>query len=261
MHGASTRIGARPQAILHPHGNRGADLIETIRLERLSSDVCEKGVQPDTRLFVPPHHTDQMGRMRSSRPGVGGPGDRAWAEQRWTRPASAGQMRVHSAAALDEMINSSGDATVNMEEFKEFFNMLEVNLTEGQVDQLFAFCDLDCSGQISEQEFVNGYDKLVEAFLENAADAQGVSLAQIVLFVATLLTLLTLLIVFVLITLSAWNNESNFTAIVQGGLISGVGKASTALRRRSKAEEKNVDSMVSEVMKDGADTAAEAGAE
>jgi hypothetical protein len=109
MHGASTRIGARPQAILHPHGNRGADLIETIRLERLSSDVCEKGVQPDTRLFVPPHHTDQMGRMRSSRPGVGGPGDRAWAEQRWTRPASAGQMRVHSAAALDEMINSSGD--------------------------------------------------------------------------------------------------------------------------------------------------------
>ena len=38
----STRIGGRPQAVLHPSGNRGADLIETIRLERLSTQLADK---------------------------------------------------------------------------------------------------------------------------------------------------------------------------------------------------------------------------
>jgi len=102
--GASTRCGARPQAILHPCGNRGADLIETIRLERLSASLADKGPHPNLRLFIPPHHADAVAQNRSVRPGVGGPGERPWAEKRWTRPASAGQMRVHHKAELDELL-------------------------------------------------------------------------------------------------------------------------------------------------------------
>ena len=104
--GRSTRGGSRPQAILHPHGNRGADLIETIRLERMSAEMANQNplLRPDKKLFVPPHHTDPRAEGRSSKPGVGGPGIRPWTEKRWTRPQTAGAMRVHSSNALQDMM-------------------------------------------------------------------------------------------------------------------------------------------------------------
>ena len=34
--------------------------------------------------------------------------------------------------------------------------VLKLNLSEQQQDQLFALCDCDCSGTISEEEFVRG---------------------------------------------------------------------------------------------------------
>jgi predicted exporter len=81
---------------------------------------------------------------------------------------------------------------------------------------------------------------------------------QIFAFVAGLLALLSCLIAFVLLTLSAWRNDSSFTAVVQSGLISGVAKASTAMRKRSKAEEANIDALVSDLMNENQEAAAEA---
>ena len=52
---------------------------------------------------------------------------------------------------------------------------------------------------------------------------------QIFLFVSVLLTLLSLLLAFVLLTLSAWKNDSSFTAVVQSTLISGIARATTAM--------------------------------
>jgi len=94
----STRIGNRPQAILHPHGNRGADLIETIRLERQAGDP---------QLFVPPHATASQ-PPRRERPQSAFAKNKPWAEPKWThtRPASASALRVHSNAALNDMLAS-----------------------------------------------------------------------------------------------------------------------------------------------------------
>ena len=101
------------------------------------------------------------------------------------------------------------------------------------------------------QEFLEGWDKLVEAFLENSADGLGLSRIQIVIAVAYLLTFLSLLIVFVLITLAAWNNDSSFTATVQAALVSGCGKAATSLRKRGAAEAaENTDGIVGKIMQD-----------
>ena len=55
--------GTRPQAILNPTGNKGADLIETIRLERLQASIRNEPARydppPARDLFVPAHHTLQ----------------------------------------------------------------------------------------------------------------------------------------------------------------------------------------------------------
>ena len=90
---------------------------------------------------------------------------------------------------------------------------------------------------------------MLEAFLEASADGQGLSRVQIIFAVAYMLTLLSLLIVFVLITLSAWNSDSSFTAMVQSALVSGCGKASAAMRTRVAAEDSDsVDGLVGKIM-------------
>ncbi len=113
----STRCGNRPQAILHPHGNKGADLIETIRLEKASAFLKDERpiTAPDLGLFIRPHHSDPAEKRATrgswaARPGVGGPGERAWAQPRWTRPQSAGVMHVHSSEALQDFLKGSGEA-------------------------------------------------------------------------------------------------------------------------------------------------------
>ena len=40
--------------------------------------------------------------------------------------------------------------------------MLDLDITENQKENLFAFCDADCSGDIDEKEFTEGWDMMVE---------------------------------------------------------------------------------------------------
>ena len=125
--------------------------------------------------------------------------------------------------------------------------------------QLFAFCDTDCSGEISEKEFQEGWDMMLEVLLENAADSLGLSKAQIIMACVYILTILVLLVFFILLTIGAWNNESSFNALVQGTLISGAGKAVTALRQKSKAEDgESLAGLVDEILDGQKDAAAEA---
>jgi len=139
-------------------------------------------------------------------------------------------------------LNQEGDE-LSMDEFKHLFDFLELSITETQKEQLFAFCDMDCSGKISAKEFQEGWEKMMEVFLEQAAAGQGLSTVQIFAMVAALVTILALLLFFILSALSSYSNEGSFAAISQSVLISGCGKAATALRKRAKAEEGNVDSI------------------
>ena len=108
---------------------------------------------------------------------------------------------------------------------------------------------MDCSGFISAKEFQEGWDMMVEIFLENSADSQGLSKAQILLVILYTVIVVGLLIAFILFAITAWQNEGSFNAVVQSALISGVGKASTALRNRSKAESsENLDDLVGKIM-------------
>ena len=43
-------------------------------------------------------------------------------------------------------VNTDGNPLVDMKEFKRIFDLLELDITEAQKEQLFAFCDTNCSG-------------------------------------------------------------------------------------------------------------------
>merc|ERR1711988_1830109 len=109
-------------------------------------------------------------------------------------------------------INNDGSDTLKMDEFKTLFDLLELDITENQKENLFAFCDVDCSGEISEKEFQDGWDMMVEVFLENSADSQGLSKAQILLVIFYIVVILAMLVTFILFAIGAWQNEGSFNA-------------------------------------------------
>ena len=120
------------------------------------------------------------------------------------------------------------------------------------------YCDIDCSGKIDEKEFADGWEKMVQIFLENSASGLGLSRLQIALAVGWAVLCLVLLVAFILITLSAWRNEGGFEVVVQSLLVSGTGKAVAAMRRRSKAEDKDsVGSLVEGIMSENQSSASE----
>lgn len=88
-------VGLAP-AIFHPHGNRGADLIETIRLERLAGS---------DHVFTRTHPAVDETKRIPIRP-ASGSYQKMWKEPSWKRPASAmpTTCRVHSGDALGELL-------------------------------------------------------------------------------------------------------------------------------------------------------------
>ena len=66
----------------------------------------------------------------------------------------------------------------------------------------------------------------LQVFLENQADSQGLSKAQILLVVLYTVVMLGMAMTFILFAIGAWQNEGSFNAVVQSALVSGVGKVS-----------------------------------
>ena len=91
----------------------------------------------------------------------------------------------------------------------------------------------------------------LQGFLENQADSQGLSKAQILLVVLYMVVpvMLAIAMTLILFAIGAWQNEGSFNAVVQSALILGVGKASASLRSKSKAENAdNLDELVGNIM-------------
>ncbi len=76
---------------------------------------------------------------------------------------------------------SDGEDEITSEQLNRLFSLLNLELTDNQKEHLFAFCDRDCSGTISEREFVRGWHKLVELFLVGMQRLESVSRARLAL--------------------------------------------------------------------------------
>ena len=69
-----------------------------------------------------------------------------------------------TAHDIFQMLNPRGEERVGTAEFRRLFNLLDLSLSEGQKEQLFAYVDVDGSGFISEDEFEQGWEELCRAF-------------------------------------------------------------------------------------------------
>lgn len=140
------------------------------------------------------------------------------------------------ARDLFHILNQDGDDTLSIEEFKNLFTALQIDISQEKQDMLLAVCDLDCSGTIDEEEFANAWDYFHDVFLEEAADAAGLSGYHIVVTVVLAGLILVLMFVFIFLAISAWSNEGNFATTIRSLILTFVGGSVNFLRPRTDIE-------------------------
>jgi len=122
--------------------------------------------------------------------------------------------------------------------------MIGINIPASKREQLFAYMDASGDGWISEKEFRAGWSKMTIDFVKAMAAEEGLSSRQILIVVMYTLTILCLVLTFIMLTLSSWNTTSTFQSTVQSGLVGSLGKATTALRTRARAETEDLSNLI-----------------
>lgn len=135
------------------------------------------------------------------------------------------------------------------------FKSLDLSLSDGQIDRLFAMADLTGSQEVSQAEFESAWDDLRDEFLRASVKRLGLSPMQMWLIVASLIALLVLLIAFVLIMVGLWFDDSSLDAVFQSTLVAMLGRAATSLERTSKKarDSGEVDKLVASIMGEAED--------
>ena len=140
-------------------------------------------------------------------------------------------------------------------EFSELFRKLQINVPKRKQEQMFAFCDSDNSGTVSQEEFAESWGWVEEQMILEAAEEAGVDDAAIVVAIVSLLLLLAAVFSFIFVAIRAWNNQGSFDAVVQSFLVVASGKVTTLAQKKPKSAEE-LDDLVDDVVS-GAPEAAE----
>uniref|UniRef100_A0A7S2FLW4 EF-hand domain-containing protein n=1 Tax=Haptolina brevifila TaxID=156173 RepID=A0A7S2FLW4_9EUKA len=164
---------------------------------------------------------------------------------------------TRDAEAEEKDAGKVGDDEIERADFRRLFSALDLDLTEGQLEGLFAVVDLSGNRKVSAQEFEGAWDLLQKEMVEAHVQKLGLSPAQIFISVSLVLVILIILLVFLLLIVSAWVGEDNFGAVVKSGLVTFVGTSITRVRSKTKAEagEGQLDEVVNVVLGEQADEA------
>ena len=112
---------------------------------------------------------------------------------------------------------------------------------------MFAYCDVDGSGTVTLSELEDGWEFMLKTMVEQTMKSSGLSTIDIVMAIFSAIFLLGCLFSFIFLALKGWYSSSQFSSVVQTSLVSISGKVATSLRRRTKAEEGDVDGVLKEV--------------
>jgi len=147
---------------------------------------------------------------------------------------------IFDARDLFHMLNRNEDGTMDdvltIDEFRELFVALNIDISEEKQDKLLALCDIDCSETIDEEEFVNAWDYFHEVFLEEAASQAGLSWLHVFTTVVLMTMMILLVFAFVFVAMAAWSNENNFVVVIRSLIITFMGGATSIMRPKGDIE-------------------------
>lgn len=141
------------------------------------------------------------------------------------------------ARDLFHLLNKDDDDVLSIDEFKNLFTELDIEMSDEKQDMLLAICDIDGSGTIDEEEFVNAWDYFQMVFVEEAAAQAGVGYWHVAVTVAVTVLMVFLLFVFIFLAMAAWSNEDNFVTVIRSLIITVMGGVIGAIRPKRHIED------------------------
>jgi len=146
-----------------------------------------------------------------------------------------------------QLLDTDQSGVLQRSEFKELFTSMGDKMPPQVIDQLFAYCDADGSGTITETELEEGWAYVSHKIVEERMAEFGTSWVDILIAIIYAVVTLCVLFAFIFLALQGWSSETSFTSIVQTALVSGCGRIVTGVRKRAPAEKPDVDDIMEEM--------------
>merc|ERR1711871_370 len=112
-------------------------------------------------------------------------------------------------ADVFDLLDTQNVGYLKLADFQQLFSKMDA-MPDDQVQQLFAYADVDGSGTISVVELEDAWAFMVERIVEKEMVAMGVSPADIVVTVLLAILCLGALFTFIFLALQGWYGESSF---------------------------------------------------
>jgi len=176
--------------------------------------------------------------------------------------AVAGAQGAEKAKAAEKLLpadvfnliaskDGGSDTALDVEEFQELFEKLDLDISRARREQLFAYMDMSGDGFISQKEFEDGWTFLVDMLVEEAVDSAGVSPGQIAIAVAGLVLWLFFVFGFIFLAVQSWFTSGSFAAAIQSMFIGVTGFLTQRFRGKPRAENpEDFDGLVKGFVKD-----------
>merc|ERR1712072_361501 len=152
-----------------------------------------------------------------------------------------------------DLVDEDESNTLDREELRELFYLMEISISEEQLETIFAFADADGSGSIDMGEFRSAWARIQEEMVAAVMEQVGLSTTQIILFVACVTIAVCALFAFIFLAIGAWHDaDGAFIAVVQSTFIAGSGFVTqrAAARKSSDDDTEKVEEMAEESLKD-----------
>ena len=123
-----------------------------------------------------------------------------------------------------DLVDEDESNTLDREELRELFYLMEISISEEQLETIFAFADADGSGSIDMGEFRSAWARIQEEMVAAVMEQVGLRTTQIILFVACVTIAVCALFAFIFLAIGAWHDaDGAFIAVVQSTFIAGSG--------------------------------------
>ena len=152
-----------------------------------------------------------------------------------------------------DLVDEDESNTLDREELRELFYLMEISISEEQLETIFAFADADGSGSIDMGEFRSAWARIQEEMVAAVMEQVGLSTTQIILFVACVTIAVCALFAFIFLAIGAWHDaDGAFIAVVQSTFIAGSGFVTqmAAARKSSDDDTEKAEEMAEESLKD-----------
>ena len=102
-----------------------------------------------------------------------------------------------------DLVDEDESNTLDREELRELFYLMEISISEEQLETIFAFADADGSGSIDMGEFRSAWARIQEEMVAAVMEQVGLSTTQIILFVACVTIAVCALFAFIFLAIGA----------------------------------------------------------